>query len=65
VRSRSRELFGLPEETISYKKQQKILLTAQHYLARHPTDLAIRFDVVALSGGRLRLYKDAFRIDDH
>jgi hypothetical protein len=27
--------------------------------------LAVRFDVVALSGGRLRLYKDAFRIDDH
>lgn len=61
VRSRSKELFGLPEETVNYKKQHKILLTAQHYLSRHPTDLDIRFDVVALSGGQLRLYKDAFR----
>lgn len=64
VRSRSKELFGLPEETVNYQKRQKILLTAQHYLARHPTNLAVRFDVVALSGGRLRLYKDAFRSDD-
>ncbi|MCS7197751.1 MAG: YraN family protein [Candidatus Bipolaricaulota bacterium] len=63
VRSRSTELFGLPEETITYKKRQKILLAAQHYLTRHPTNLDIRFDVVALSGGRLRLYKDAFRAD--
>lgn len=61
VRSRSKELFGLPEETITHKKRQKILLTAQHYLAHHPTNLDVRFDVVALSGGQLRLYKDAFR----
>jgi putative endonuclease len=64
VRSRSQEIFGLPEETINHRKQHKILLTAQHYLARHPTNLAVRFDVVALSGGKLRLYKDAFRADD-
>lgn len=64
VRSRSKELFGLPEETIDHKKQHRILLTAQHYLARHPTSSGIRFDVVALSQGRLRLHKDAFRSDD-
>lgn len=64
VRSRSRELFGLPEETVNSKKQHKILLTAQHYLARHPTNLDVRFDVVALSGGQLRLYKDAFQAGD-
>ncbi|MCS6936451.1 MAG: YraN family protein [Candidatus Bipolaricaulota bacterium] len=61
VRSRSRELFGLPEETVTLRKQRKILLTAQHYLARHPTPLPVRFDVVAISGGHLRLYKDAFQ----
>ncbi len=61
VRSRSKELFGLPEETIDHKKQRKILLTAQHYLTQYPTNLDIRFDVVALSGGQVRLYKDAFR----
>ncbi len=64
VRSRSKELFGLPEETITHQKRHKILLTAQHYLARYPTHLDVRFDVVALSGGRLRLYKDAFRLED-
>lgn len=64
VRSRSTELFGLPEETVDHKKRHKILITAQHYLASHPTDLDIRFDVVALSGGQLRLYKDAFRADN-
>jgi putative endonuclease len=61
VRSRTKERFGLPEETVNIKKQRKILLTAQHYLARHPHTLPVRFDVVAISGGRLRLYKDAFR----
>lgn len=64
VRSRSKELFGLPEETVNHTKRRKILLTAQHYLARHPTNLDVRFDVVALSGGQLRLYKDAFQCDD-
>lgn len=60
VRSRAQEHLGLPEETINLKKQRKILLTAQHYLARHPSSLPVRFDVVAISGGRLRLYQDAF-----
>lgn len=64
VRSRSKELFGLPEETIGWAKRQKILGTAQHYLVRHPSTLPVRFDVIALSGGRLRLYKDAFRLEN-
>ncbi len=60
VRSRAQEDRGLPEETINLQKQRKILLTAQHYLTQHPSALPVRFDVVAISGGRLRLYKDAF-----
>jgi putative endonuclease len=64
VKSRAYESFGLPEEAVNFTKKRKILLTAEHYLARHPSALAVRFDVVALSKGQLRLYKDAFRSND-
>lgn len=65
VKSRAHESFGLPEEAVTGAKRRKILLTAQYYLARHPNTLDVRFDVIALSGGRLRLYKDAFRLEDN
>jgi putative endonuclease len=64
VKSRTGHVQGLPEEAITPQKQRKLVLTAQRYLLEHPSNLEMRFDVVALSHGRLRLYKDAFRSDE-
>ena len=63
VKSRTSGNFGLPEESITQRKQEKIILTANHYLQAHPTDLDIRFDVVALSDGPPRLVKNAFGME--
>jgi putative endonuclease len=64
VKSRSSHSHGLPEEAITPHKQQKLILTAKRFISEYPSDLEMRFDVVALSDGRLRLYRDAFRLDE-
>ena len=49
VRYRSSKKFGDAVESIDHNKQRKLIFTANHYLQKHPSSLAIRFDVVALS----------------
>lgn len=51
VRLRSNHKFEQASESVDYRKQQKIIKAAQHYLMEHQlTDkLPCRFDVVALS----------------
>ena len=61
VKARSNINFGLPEEAITEAKKQKLITTAQRYIMQHKPELDMRFDVVAISGGQARLYKDAFR----
>lgn len=52
VRHRTGHQFGTPEETVGLGKQRRLVLAAQHYLARNPAlaKQPMRFDVVALSG---------------
>lgn len=63
VKARSSRTYGLPEEAITPGKRQRLLRTARRYLQQHPTELLVRFDVVALSGGEARLYRNAFSTD--
>ncbi|HED04101.1 MAG TPA: YraN family protein [Candidatus Fraserbacteria bacterium] len=60
VKARRGRGYGLPEEAVTPHKQHKLVRTARRYLTEHPTALALRFDVVALSGGEARLHKNAF-----
>ncbi len=69
VRSRSSFFFGTPEETISKKKQHRLLAAAKRYLQKHPRymDMPARFDVVSVGTGLLsqvRLIQDAFGSND-
>lgn len=48
VRLRKNKQFGSAGDSITPQKQQKLLLTAQHYLQQHG-EQACRFDVVLLS----------------
>ncbi|MCI2425267.1 YraN family protein [Candidatus Acetothermia bacterium] len=64
VRARSTETHGSPEETITPLKRKHIIAAAKIYLAGKDCDLAVRFDVVAISGNDFRLYKNAFTGDD-
>jgi putative endonuclease len=50
VRYRKSDRFGSAAASVTPSKQRRIILTAQHYLQRHPTRQDCRFDVLAISG---------------
>jgi len=61
VKTRSSVRFGEPEEAVDPRKQARIARAAQVYLKlKGWTDVPMRFDVVAISGGRVRHIPDAF-----
>ena len=63
VRSRADDEHGDAIETIDHSKQSRIARTAERYLLeRSPAFEEVRFDVVTLTGDRLELYVDAFRL---
>lgn len=51
VRYRQNNRYGSAAESVDWRKQEKLLATAEHYLQQHPRAArgACRFDVVALT----------------
>ena len=62
VKYRSTNESGLPEEAVDLRKQRQISRVAAWYLTEKGLDIYIpcRFDVVAIEGEEMRLYRDAF-----
>ncbi|MGQ9425946.1 YraN family protein [Gilvimarinus sp. F26214L] len=65
VRYRTNPRFGSPAESVDYRKQQKIVRSAQYFMQRKRLVDAIpcRFDVVSITGGappQIQWIKDAF-----
>ena len=62
VKFRASAAGGFPEESVGWQKQKRICRTALYYLYTHPAyeTRPVRYDVVAVCGGRIRWYKDAF-----
>lgn len=57
------ERYGLPCEAVDKSKQRHILYTARIYLEKHPSDKAMRFDVVEVflgDGARVNHIENAF-----
>ncbi|EIC22462.1 YraN family protein [Thiorhodovibrio frisius] len=50
VRFRRSQRFGGAGASVDARKQRRLIMAARHYLSRHPTDSACRFDVVAING---------------
>lgn len=52
VRYRRQALWGDATETVDWRKQQRVIAAANHYLVTHPhlVHHACRFDVVAATG---------------
>lgn len=46
VRHRRSPKFGTPAETVTFRKQKKLINTSQYYMQRHKTDTPCRFDVI-------------------
>lgn len=66
VRYRTSARFASPAPTVDRHKQRKIVRTAAMFIARRPhyAGLAMRFDVVAITGGKdstIKWIRDAFR----
>jgi len=65
VKARHSHAYGMPEESVTPKKQQQIRTVAEGYLAEHNSNERVcRFDVIAIDWrGRqtaIRHYRDAF-----
>ncbi|MCP3957737.1 MAG: YraN family protein [bacterium] len=64
IKARSTRDYGEAIESVTPRKQRKIARTAALYLAFHPVESAIRFDVLGLDlgddGWRYTLIRDAF-----
>lgn len=53
VRYRQSTSFGSAAETVTFKKQQRIILTARHFLSRGEyAELPCRFDVIEVSSDK-------------
>ncbi|MFQ5795771.1 MAG: YraN family protein [Candidatus Bipolaricaulia bacterium] len=65
VKARSGDDYGLPEEAITAAKRRRLITAARAYLAggRVERDWDIRFDVVAISGGEIRLHQGVFQLE--
>jgi putative endonuclease len=63
VRQRSRSSFGGAAASIDARKQERLILTAQLYLASLPRIPPCRFDAVLLDGaGGIEWLKNAFEV---
>jgi putative endonuclease len=63
VRQRSRDDFGGAAASIDARKQQRLIHTAQQYLAALPRIPPCRFDAVLLDGaGNIEWVKNAFEL---
>ena len=62
VKYRKTASAGHPEEAVNISKARTISKVADYYrlCKKMPDDAKIRFDVVAVEGGQLRWYKNAF-----
>ncbi len=61
VKSRSSLAFGHPAESVTTAKQQRLRRLAQQWLQHSGCRAAeLRFDVVAVTGGRLEVFVAAF-----
>lgn len=63
VRSRSDAEHGYAAEMVGRKKQRRVARVAELYLLeRDPVYTVARFDVVAITGGVIEHFRDAFRL---
>lgn len=63
VKTRSKSVFGHPEESVSQKKQQLMFELASEYMYRQEFEGEYRFDIIAIvlqPKIQLQHYKDAF-----
>ena len=65
IRTRQEDDHGYPEDTVTLKKQRRVARAAAQFLMGFSPGKvpAVRFDVVAVSCGRVAVFRDAFEAD--
>ena len=65
VRSRNRTDYGTACESVTWKKQSKIIKTAMYFLQQKKEwhTLHLRFDIIGISANQIEWIKDAFSAD--
>jgi putative endonuclease len=62
VRSRADDEHGSALEAVGTRKQRQVMRVAEHYLEiENPRYDEIRFDIVAITGGKAELFTNAYR----
>lgn len=60
VKTRSSTEYGNPEEAVDAKKQERYKKIARHYCGLMREEVACRFDVAAITDGKLEYYEGAY-----
>jgi putative endonuclease len=61
VKTRSSRVFGEPWEFVDWQKQQKLIRTAEEFIADHDLgQYSYRFDIVSVIGKEATLFRNAF-----
>jgi putative endonuclease len=61
VKTRSSRDFGEPWEFVDWQKQQKLMRTAEEFIANHNlVQYPYRFDIVSVMGKEATLFRNAF-----
>ena len=64
IRTRSTNMYGEPEDTVSEKKIRRIINAADGYIKKNMIDLNVRFDIISVTGHdgdfRIKHIEDAF-----
>ena len=62
VKQRSSAAMGMGSESVDVRKQRRICMAARFYLRKYHIDpeMPVRFDVVSIDQGRIRLIRNAF-----
>lgn len=65
VKYRKNSYAGYPEEAVDFRKQKKIIQTANYYLMvkNYHTIPPCRFDIIAIENKEIRHIIDAFQVD--
>jgi putative endonuclease len=61
VKTRSSKQYGEPWEFVDWRKQQRLRLTAEQFIADHDLGrYSYRFDIVSVLGDQVSLFRNAF-----
>ena len=60
IKTRSSDLFGMPNEAVGRDRRQRYVNCARFYFYGRQTDCTVRFDIIEVLGGKINHIENAF-----